>query len=92
MTSLRSLAIAGVLAITAIPVLAQTAPAPVAPAKDMPMDCAMSSMKRHDHGIERGAGPAAASMPCERQAAASQPAAAPKKVLRHDHARFHKNQ
>ena len=92
MTFLRSLAIAGVLATSTFAAFAQASNAPVAPTKDMPMDCANAPMKRHDHGMEHGSGPTAGAMPCAPDGAASRPAAAQKKVLRHDHAKFHKNQ
>jgi hypothetical protein len=72
---------------------------PAAPMHDMamsaPTDCGKANVKRHDHGAERGApsSSTALRMPCAEDKAASAPAATEnKKNLKHDHAKFHKNQ
>lgn len=94
-TSLLSLAL--VITLGGAPAFAQTA-SPAAPAASAasagPMDCGMSSMKRHDHGAERntGATASAMAMPCHADESASAPAKSAKKAPAHDHAKFHKNQ
>lgn len=97
MKIISSFALAFLVAAASAPALAQDQKA-AAPMPDMaasmPQDCGKASMKRHDHGAERGtgvtAGPVAMNMPCS-DAAASAPAKTAKKKLTHDHAKFHKN-
>ena len=71
--------------------LAQQAPAQAASAADgagmMSHDCA-KPMAKHDHGAERGM-PTAQAAPC---AVAPASGAKTKAPLKHDHAKFHKNQ
>lgn len=92
MTTTRILSIAFLVTSIALSAAAQDRPAAPAPAPmasaSMPQDCA-KTMARHDHGAERNAPRAkSAAGPCAPGAAAS----APKAKLRHDHAKFHKNQ
>jgi len=91
MLASRLIATSFALALAAGSALAQQAPAAAASATDgngtMSHDCA-KPMAKHDHGAERGM-PAAKAAPC---AAAPASAAKTKSQLKHDHAKFHKNQ
>lgn len=94
MITTRILSVAFLVTSIALSAAAQDRPAAPAPAPasmasaSMPQDCA-KTMARHDHGAERNAPSAkSAAGPCAPAAAAS----APKAKLRHDHAKFHKNQ
>lgn len=85
MNQLRVLASAALLASTFA--FAQPAPAPAEAASKPMMDCHM--MAKHDHGAEKGT-PGSKPM-CGKSADAA--ASAPKKkVLAHDHGKFHKQQ
>lgn len=95
MRTIATLASLSVLLLASATALAQDRPpaaASAAPAASKAMDCAGGTMKRHDHGAERGT-PSMASAPCAPSAAsgASAPAKA-KAKLTHDHAKVHKNQ
>ncbi len=80
------------------PMPAMTASMPMSMPMPMHEDCAKAPMKRHDHGAERGVptsettGSNAMAMPCPAAGAASAISTATKPKLRHDHAKFHKNQ
>lgn len=94
MKSIHFLSLAAVVALTIAPVVShgQTAAVPVAPtAAAKPVDCGKTTMKRHDHAAERGAGSTAGSMqvnkPCPPDASASAAKSTTKKVPRHDHAK-----
>ncbi len=91
MKKVHFLPFAAALVMTIAPLTSQgqTATEPVpppAPAKST--DCAKPTMKRHDHGAERGAGSTAGQMqakPCAPDPAASAAKATKRKVPPHDH-------
>ena len=82
--------LATIVALSIAPVIAQGQSAPVPPtAAAKPVDCGKTTMKRHDHGAERGSGSTAGSMqtnkPCPSGAAGSASESTTKKEQRHDH-------
>ncbi len=94
MKNFHFLSLAAVVALAVAPVISQgqTAASPVPPtAAAKPADCGKTTMKRHDHGAERGAGSTAGSMqmnkPCPSDGSASAAKSTTKKVQRHDHAK-----
>ena len=89
MQTIRIVSLAVFVMTTALSAAAQERPAAAAPmaSASMPQDCA-KPMARHDHTVEKGSPRAQSASPCAPSAAAS----APKAKLRHDHAKFHKNQ
>jgi hypothetical protein len=94
MTQTRKLCIALFLSTLALTATAQdrpaASPASPTPSTTLAHDC-VKPMPRHDHTAEKGTPtPKSIIGPCGPSAAASAPKA--KAQLRHDHAKFHKNQ
>lgn len=97
MSTIRTLLTLVLSVTTAMAVSAQTAPAPATSGPmvgaTMSHDCA-KPMAKHDHGAERNSPRSVAKADCMADGAVAAPAAsasAPKKQLKHDHAKFHKN-
>jgi hypothetical protein len=94
-TNMKRLAAAFVFAASAATVSAQQlAPVPIGerPAAQ-PQDCVTDSWPRHDHGMEKGVGPAGKRV-CEGadKKADTTPANSSPPKNRHDHGKFHKGQ
>jgi hypothetical protein len=89
MTAIRIFA-AVILSLGAIAAYAQNPVTPAVPAASAASstDCAAAKKDRHDHGVERGTGPAG-TKGCATTAATK---ANSKPIKGHDHAKFHKNQ